>query len=64
MHGKAHYEPARRAASLTLTKLLASASTIGAIWRIWFNWNVSQIWACNSSCAQTLWDGQNIISQL
>ena len=36
-------EPARCADSLTLTKLLASASTIGAIWRIWLNRNACTV---------------------
>jgi len=64
MHGKCQREPARRAASPTLTKLLASASTIGAIWRIWLN----QMWACSLCCAQTLEgvcrNSRNVISRL
>ena len=47
-------------ASPTLTKLLGSASIIGAIWRIWLNRNVSQMWACCSSCAQTIGGGQKL----
>jgi len=56
MHGTALHEPAWRAASPTL---LTSASIIGAIWRIWLNPNVSQMWACCSSCVQTLRGGGN-----
>jgi len=46
-------ESAQRADSPRLTKLLASASTIGAIWRIRLNRNASKSAACSSTCAQT-----------
>jgi len=45
-------EPARRTDSPTLTKLLESALTIGAIWQIWLNRNTPQSATCSSSCAQ------------
>jgi len=66
MQGKNQREPVRLAASPKLSKLLASASIIGAIWQT-LNRNVSQMWACSSSCVQTLGVDKNsptILSRL
>jgi len=49
MHGKASVSPSGAQPRQRETKLLASASTIGAIWRIWLNGNGSQMWACSST---------------
>jgi len=47
-----------------LTKLSACALTIGAIWWIWSNQNVSQMWAFSSNYALNFVGGQKLASRL